>query len=738
MDVEKEIELILAEKGAFVLNELEKVLPKGGIPNLHDAVWYHMDTGGKRLRPVLAIVTAEALGVDYRKVLPFAAACFTPETPILMDNNTEKPISDIEVGEKVMCHNSSGNVLATSKRDYSGEICIIQPRCLLPLEVTTEHPFLAIRRKNVSCRFRCRKNEICHPKRKCCKNPNSNNWKPEWIEAKNLSVGDFLVSPKPKNSVDIEKIDILDFIDFSGYSDEKFYGHYGNLTKVKKNIKKLPKNNVREKYSKRFIPRYIKITSNFLRLLGYFLAEGNFIYEHKKKERVFPSAICFTFNLTEKKYVDDVASIIKQVFKIEPIIATRAKNNKTEIIAHNISLAKFFKELCGEYAEHKKIHPKLMLLPPEKQAQIAEGFFRGDGHKIKKRKYFVTISNTLANQLWIIQHRLGNKPAIQKIKVPGKKCVYRISISTSNEASKNFYRDNYLFTPISKIHKKNYTGHVYNLEVENYNSYVANKLAVHNCELLHNWLLVHDDIEDGDRVRRDKPSVWVKYGAGHAINIGDFMAQKVFELILLSKDRGIDERTVFRLVDAMVRTAVKTSEGQALDMNMRKSSPSEKDYMEMVELKTGYYLTIPMLGAAIIAKKGKDVEEKIIKFGKLVGPAFQIMDDLLDLTEGKGRGEIGADIKEGKRSILVVHCAGKCSESERDKIFEILSKPRERTTKTDILFMKRMFEKYGSIDYAKNRADQLVADAKKVTAGLKPELRDILNYFADYIVKRKK
>jgi geranylgeranyl pyrophosphate synthase len=564
-----------------------------------------------------------------------------------------------------------------------------------------------------------------------------------------LSVGDFLISPKPKTSVDIKKLDILDFIDFNGYSDEKSYGHYSNLEKVKRGIKKLPKNNTREKYSKRFIPRYINITYNFLRLVGYFLAEGSFIYEHKKKGRKNPSAICFTFNMNEEKYIADIVKITKQSFKIDARIAIKQKNNTTMIIIHNISIAKLFKELCGEYAEHKRIHQKLMLLPPKKQAQIIEGFFRGDGHKIKKRKYLVTISKILANQLWIVLHRLGKKPAIQKIKAPGKKCVYRISISTSNEVSKNFYLDNYLFTPISKIHKKNYTGYVYNLEVENYSSYIANKVAVHNCELLHNWLLIHDDVEDGDTMRRDKPALWVKYGIGHGVNVGDMMAQKVFELILKTRERGVDEKTVFRLIQLMVDTAVRTSEGQALDMNMRTSNePTEEEYMDMITHKTGYYFTVPMVGAAIVAEAagrlrrhsdfGEDVVEKILEFGRYVGPAFQIADDLLDLTEGKGRGEIGADIKEGKRSILVVHAAKKAGASEKKKLFEILNKPREKTTKQDVLWVKSLFEKHGSIEYATKKAGHLVDQGKHMIKDLKPELKQILYYFADYVIKRKK
>ena len=71
----EEVERILREKGDLIEKEIEKVVPRDGIRNLHDAIWYHLDSGGKRIRPVLAILTCESLGGDFRKVVPFAAAC---------------------------------------------------------------------------------------------------------------------------------------------------------------------------------------------------------------------------------------------------------------------------------------------------------------------------------------------------------------------------------------------------------------------------------------------------------------------------------------------------------------------------------------------------------------------------------------------------------------------------------------------------------------------------------------
>lgn len=257
------------------------------------------------------------------------------------------------------------------------------------------------------------------------------------------------------------------------------------------------------------------------------------------------------------------------------------------------------------------------------------------------------------------------------------------------------------------------------------------------CELLHGWLILHDDIEDGDRVRRDKPAVWVKYGLAHGINVGDYMAQKVFELILRSSRYGANEKTIIELLDAMVTASLRTSEGQAMDINMRSASPTEKDYMNMVIGKTAHYLTVPMVGAAILAGR-KEIVPQLAEFGSLIGPAFQITDDVLDLTEGKGRGEIGRDIKEGKKSILVIHCLSKCSPVEKKRLLDVLNKVPEKTASKDVALAIGLLEKHGSIEFAKARAKELKEQSEKSIKKLPPELREILEFFADYLISRKK
>ncbi|MBU0899124.1 MAG: polyprenyl synthetase family protein [Nanoarchaeota archaeon] len=259
------------------------------------------------------------------------------------------------------------------------------------------------------------------------------------------------------------------------------------------------------------------------------------------------------------------------------------------------------------------------------------------------------------------------------------------------------------------------------------------------CEVLHNWLLVHDDIQDGDEVRRGQPAVWKKYGLDHGINVGDFMSEKVYELILKSLERGVDEKTTIKLLDEIVKTSLRTAEGQAMEFELRKNNkPTEEEYIRMVVHKTAHYLTAPMVGAVVVANATQETIDKIREFGMKIGPAFQISDDLLDLTTGKGREDIGSDIREGKRSMMVVHCANNCSPEEKNQLFDILNKPRNETTKEDVLSVKNLFEKTGSMSYSQEQASKYMQESKDVISDMPDELRQLLENFAEYIVNRQR
>lgn len=258
------------------------------------------------------------------------------------------------------------------------------------------------------------------------------------------------------------------------------------------------------------------------------------------------------------------------------------------------------------------------------------------------------------------------------------------------------------------------------------------------CEMLHNFLLVHDDIEDEDVRRRGRDSVWVRFGRDHAINIGDYMFAQTYELALMCLDREVEPSTVLRLVDLITQTVERTGEGQALDIGSRqRRDMTEEDYMGVVVAKTGFYLAVPMVGGAMLAKAPQDVIDILRALGDKIGPIFQIADDVIDLTEGKGRGERGSDIKEGKRSYLVVYTALRCDPSERDELFRILDKPRADVTHEEVAWVMDLFNGYGAIEAAMAKGRELQAEAKALLKRLPSPLAENLSSAVEFMLERK-
>ncbi|MHC4269856.1 MAG: polyprenyl synthetase family protein [Planctomycetota bacterium] len=252
-------------------------------------------------------------------------------------------------------------------------------------------------------------------------------------------------------------------------------------------------------------------------------------------------------------------------------------------------------------------------------------------------------------------------------------------------------------------------------------------------EILHNMFLLHDDIEDEDTMRRDQPTVWVKYGIANAINSGDYLLARAYHCILTSPT-PIDRK--LKLLEIFTLTYEKTVEGQALDINARGASDfTVKKYIELVRLKTGYYLACGMVGGAIASGNSNGTIDKIWDLGKLMGPAFQIKDDLIDLTRGKGRGGvIGSDIKEGKSSFLYAYTLEVASEDDKQKLIEIMAKQREKTTEDDVKHVLDIYNRYEAIDHAQKYADDLIKQTSQIIEEIptnnKTVFKDIANFMA--------
>lgn len=254
-------------------------------------------------------------------------------------------------------------------------------------------------------------------------------------------------------------------------------------------------------------------------------------------------------------------------------------------------------------------------------------------------------------------------------------------------------------------------------------------------EILHNMLLVHDDVEDGDTVRRDAPTVWVKFGLENAVNLGDYMLGRAYEAILRSP---LDEGTRVRLVEAFTDAYVRTCRGQAIDLNSRgREDFTVDDYLEMVTLKTGHYLALGMVGGGIVAGLGHNEVREMQNLGRNMGPAFQIRDDVIDLTQGKGRGGVvGNDVREGKPSILYAHALSATRPDERRRLLEIIRRSRDATTERDVRWVVSLYERVGSLEFARQKADELVALAFETIERIPVENRDFFRRVARFMAER--
>ncbi|BAW31000.1 dimethylallyltranstransferase [Methanothermobacter sp. MT-2] len=256
-------------------------------------------------------------------------------------------------------------------------------------------------------------------------------------------------------------------------------------------------------------------------------------------------------------------------------------------------------------------------------------------------------------------------------------------------------------------------------------------------ELIHTFSLIHDDIMDKDEMRRGEPSVHVLWGESMAILAGDILFSKAFESTLKTK---IDEMSYKRVTDALsaiIDSCIKICEGQALDMSFEESfNVKEEEYLEMIYKKTAALISAATRSGAIMGGGTPEEVEVLGEYGKLIGLAFQIHDDYLDITGNeKTLGKpIGSDIAEGKMTILTVKTLEKASKEDREKLIEILEARNQKRVKEAI----KIFKKYDSINYAQRLAQEYTKRAKEKLKILKDsKAKKHLEEIADFIIERK-
>lgn len=171
-------------------------------------------------------------------------------------------------------------------------------------------------------------------------------------------------------------------------------------------------------------------------------------------------------------------------------------------------------------------------------------------------------------------------------------------------------------------------------------------------EVFHNFTLVHDDILDNAPLRRGKKSVYEKWNANIAILSGDVMLIQAIQLLSKSKKNYLPE-----ILDTFNATAIQVCEGQQFDMNFETSvTVSIDDYLKMITLKTAVLLGCSLKIGAVLANAKTEDANHIYEFGKNLGIAFQLMDDVLDLygNPDKFGKRIGGDIISNKKTYLLL------------------------------------------------------------------------------------
>ncbi|SEV98603.1 polyprenyl synthetase family protein [Natrinema salifodinae] len=262
-------------------------------------------------------------------------------------------------------------------------------------------------------------------------------------------------------------------------------------------------------------------------------------------------------------------------------------------------------------------------------------------------------------------------------------------------------------------------------------------------EILHNGTIIVDDVEDEATIRRGEPALHRIYGRDIALNAGN--AMYFLPLKILTQDPAdlpADRRLA--AYEMLMHELNRTHLGQGMDIcwhNERDVRIGTEEYLEMCACKTGCLGRIVARLAAIITDQPPEVERAVAEYAELTAVAFQIGDDILDVENSLGRAgefgkEFGNDIREGKKTLLVIHALQESDAEQAQRLQEILQ--ADTTADDEVLEALAILEDVGSIEYARERALDLAAEARAAIADLDfdDETAWKLDEFTEFVIER--
>lgn len=256
-------------------------------------------------------------------------------------------------------------------------------------------------------------------------------------------------------------------------------------------------------------------------------------------------------------------------------------------------------------------------------------------------------------------------------------------------------------------------------------------------ELAHASALVQDDIIDQSDMRRGRESIVAKYGLPTAILASDMLLFNVPKMV--AKYGDLESRRLAKIFDLVGEACRSTTWGEFLDLDMARAREiTELDYERMIKLKTSTLLSAPCASGAMVGGATDNQATTASMFGEALGIAYQIQDDMLDLIgdESALGKPVFTDLRGGKRCLVFIHCASRCSVDDKGFIISLLNRSGPYS-EGEVKRLKELVERHGSLDYAHQQVVLHTERAKQMLGALpESKAKSFLMELSEYLSTR--